>query len=421
MPRVTLTDRFVAGAKPAGKERQTYFFDSKTPGLALRVSDTGHKGWTFQFTPPGGEGRVRATLGSYPAMPLAAARTKAEQSRHELQDGIDPRTSLKSNGGAAAMTLAQLVGRYVSDPDKAQLRSIKEINRRLTVNALPLIGHIRLDQLTRRDVKDVTDKIMRRKARTQAWHTHKDLHAVLAWGVHNDFLQLNPIAGVGAPGGFTAGERNLSDDEIRALWTVLPPALAKSKACQRIIMLALITGQRLGEITGIDPRTELDLRNRLWTIPGARTKNKYAHTVPLSDLAVAVIRAALADAGDGAFLFPGEDGGPLESARVTRAILRAQETDADRPKGRFGIAPWSAHDLRRTVLTNLAKLGVVPHVIGHVANHRSVTKTGVTFAHYVQHSYESEKRQALDLWAERLQAIVGEGAAAVVPMRRGKR
>lgn len=130
---------------------------------------------------------------------------------------------------------------------------------------------------------------------------------------------------------------------------------------------------------------------------------------------------SLADAGDGAFLFPGEDGGPLESARVTRAILRAQETDADRPKGRFGIAPWSAHDLRRTVLTNLAKLGVVPHVIGHVANHRSVTKTGVTFAHYVQHSYESEKRQALDLWAERLQAIVGEGAAAVVPMRRGKR
>ena len=44
-------------------------------------------------------------------------------------------------------------------------------------------------------------------------------------------------------------------------------------------------------------------------------------------------------------------------------------------------------------------------MIAHVANHRSVTKGGVTFAHYVQHSYESEKRQALELWADRLWAL----------------
>jgi integrase len=407
MPRLALTDRFVAGAKASGKARQAYFFDSKTPGLALRVSDA-HKGWTFTFTDPAGGKRARMTLGSYPALPLAAARTRAEEARHALQTGIDPRSAAKQVG-AAQMTLAALVDRYVVDPDKARLRSIKEIRRRLAVNALPIIGYIRLNQLTRRDVKDVTDKIMRRGARTQAWHTHKDLHAVLAWGVRNDFLKANPIAGVEKPGGFTAGERTLSDDEVRALWTVLPTALAKSKTCQRIIQLALITGQRLGEISGM-ARAELDLKNKLWTIPGTRTKNKHAHTVPLSGLAIDVIRAALADAGkESDFAFLSEDGGPLESARVTRSIARAEE--------RFGIASWSAHDLRRTVLTNLAKLGVVPHVIAHVANHRSLTKGGVTFAHYVTHSYEAEKRRALDLWADRLRGIVGEGAAKVVPMR----
>jgi integrase len=420
MPRVTLTDRFVAGAKPANGDRQTYYFDSKTPGFALRISDSGHRGWTFQFTPPGQPQRVRMTLGSYPAMPLVAARTKAEQARHELQDGIDPRTNLKQNGGAAAMTLAQLVDRYMNDPDKSQLRSIREINRRLTVYALPLIGHIRLDQLTRRDVKDVTDKILRRKARTQAWHTHKDLRAILAWGVRNECLSVNPIAGVAAPGGYTPGERNLDDDEIRALWTVLPEALAKSKTCQRIIQLALILGQRLGEISGM-AKEELKLKHRLWVIPGARTKNKHAHVVPLSDIAVDVIEAALVDAGKSPFVFPGENGGPLASPVVTSAIARAHQVDADRPKGRFGIAAWSAHDLRRTVLTNLARLGVTPHVIGHVANHRSITKTGVTFAHYVQHSYEGEKRQALDLWAERLSGIIGGARARVVSMRRAKR
>jgi integrase len=419
MPRVTLTDRFVAGAKPAGKARQTYYFDAKTAGLAMRVSDTGHKGWTFQFTPPGADdnNRVRVALGSYPAMPLVTARAKAEQARHRLQDGIDPRTDLKPNGGAgaAAMTLKGLIDRYVADPDKAALRSIKEVRRRLTVNACPVIGHIRLDQLTKRDVKDVTDKILRRHARTQAWHTFKDLHAVLAWGVENDCLTANPIAGVTPPGGYVAGERNLSDDEIAALWAVLPKALAKSKTCQRVIQLALITGQRLGEISGMTG-DELNLKTRTWVIPSSRSKNKHSHVVPLSDMAMRVIEAALADAGDPGAVFPDENGNPLASSVVTRAISRAHETDVDRPQGRFSIAAWSAHDLRRTVLTNLAKLGVVPHVIAHVANHRSLTKSNVTFAHYVQHSYEPEKRQALDLWAERLSGIIA-GGADVIPMR----
>lgn len=133
--------------------------------------------------------------------------------------------------------------------------------------------------------------------------------------------------------------------------------------------------------------------------------------MPLSDLAIEIINEAVADVGKGAPLFPCGDGS-LAPVVVAKTILRANDD------GRFGIAPWSAHDLRRTCLTNLGKLGVVPHVIAHVANHRSVTKGGVTFAHYVQHSYESEKRQALELWADHLKAIVGAGGAAVLPMRK---
>jgi len=65
----------------------------------------------------------------------------------------------------------------------------------------------------------------------------------------------------------------------------------------------------------------------------------------------------------------------------------------------------------------LARLGVTPHIIAHCANHRSLVKSGVTFAHYVTHSYEAEKRQALELWASALEAIVASGGASVVPMR----
>ena len=195
-----------------------------------------------------------------------------------------------------------------------------------------------------------------------------------------------------------------------------PAALGKSVTAQRVIKLCLITGQRLGEITGMT-RVELDLKRKLWSLPGVRVKNGYPHHVPLADLAVLLIREALADS-NGEFVFPAEAGGPLASPVVTRAITRAHETSKERPLGRFGIEAWSAHDLRRTCLTNLAKLGVSPHVIAHVANHRSITKSGVTFAHYVTHSFDAEKRRALDLWADRLIAVIGTGGAAVVPMRK---
>ena len=197
MPRLALTDRFIAGAK-ADTAPQTDYFDSKTPGLALRVTSAGHKAWTFIFTGAETGKRTRITLGSYPALSLSAARTRASEARGQLQDGGNPRSA---RHGVAAITVAELVKRYVADPDKARLRSITEIKRRLDRNALPTIGAIGVAQLTRRDVRDVTDRIMKRGARTQAWHTHKDISAVLRWAVRNDYLQHNPLEGVQSPGG----------------------------------------------------------------------------------------------------------------------------------------------------------------------------------------------------------------------------
>jgi hypothetical protein len=72
------------------------------------------------------------------------------------------------------------------------------------------------------------------------------------------------------------------------------------------------------------------------------------------------------------------------------------------------------------MLTKLAELGVAPIVLGHVANHRTTTKAGVTLGVYVQHQYEREKREALELWADRLQGIVGGGAGEVVSIGSGR-
>jgi Arm DNA-binding domain len=85
MPRLALTDRFVAGAKTCDQQPQTDYFDSKCSGLALRVSETGVKSWTFLFSDPGTGKRARMTLGGYPALPLATARTKAIEAKGYIE------------------------------------------------------------------------------------------------------------------------------------------------------------------------------------------------------------------------------------------------------------------------------------------------------------------------------------------------
>jgi integrase len=104
---------------------------------------------------------------------------------------------------------------------------------------------------------------------------------------------------------------------------------------------------------------------------------------------------------------------------VARTLGRALAPNADQLHGRFGIAYFTAHDLRRTALTGIAKLGIAPITIAHVANHRSVAKAGPTLGIYIQHDYEREKRAALDRWGETLAAIV-QMPAEIAPLKAAK-
>jgi hypothetical protein len=238
---------------------------------------------------------------------------------------------------------------------------------------------------------------------------------MVRWAVQNEYLDANPLDGMNKPAEATSSNRVLSDEEIQTLWKGLPDTLARSEQCQRIVRLCLVTAQRVGEVAGMT-RAELDLKAREWRLPGNRTKNGHPHVVPLSDLAISIITEpiAAADADNGHKvepLFPCGDGS-LSPVAVARTILRANEISKDRPKGRFGIAPWSAHDLRRTALTGMARLGVAPIVLGHVANHRTTTRAGVTLAVYSQYTYDKEKRAALELWASHLVTLCGASDAA---------
>jgi integrase len=411
MPTVLLTDRFCASAKPLRGGRTDYH-DETVPGLALRVSEYGRRSWCFHFRSPRDDKRARLTIGTYPGTSLADARGKALEARQHVEAGNDPRLALPGQA-SAAMTVRALVSAYLDDPERAALRSRAEIERRLRRNVLPVIGDIKISELRRRDVRNITDAMLRRGVKVEATRVFEDVRALVRWAVQAEYLDANPLDGMAKPAAPTSRERVLSDAEIKTLWNGLPTTLAKSVQCQRIIRLCLVTGQRVGEVAGMT-RDELDLDGHEWRLPGARTKNGAPHSVPLSPLALGIIKEALADAGEGGPVFQCGRAS-LSPVAVARTVLRANDSE------RFGIAPWSAHDLRRTALTGMARLGIAPIVLGHIANHRTTTRAGVTLAAYNQYTYDREKRHALDLWAERLIAIVGGSPATVMPLKRRAR
>ena len=401
MGRVLLTEKFLAAAKTTAAE----YADAQVRGLTLRVLPSGVKTWSLRYRCPRDGTRARLNLGSYPATSLAAARGKALAAKALAADGQDPGLDV-----AGTMTVAMLITSYIAKHARPQLRSHAELERRLRKNVEPVIGAIKLGELHRRDITRVIDPVLARGRPIEACRVFEDTRAMLRWAVARGDLDHSPAEGMRKPAEARRRERVLSEEEIAALWQVLPTALARSITVQRILKLVLITGQRVGEVAGMT-RAELDLAANVWTIEPARTKNGARHRVPLSGMARAIIDAALADiAADCPFVFPAENGS-TKNMVVAKTLQRAL--------GRLGLAPFTSHDLRRTMLTELGRLGVAPIVRGHIANHRSVTRAGVTLGVYDQHSYAAEKAQAMELWGERLAAIIaGGGTTTVVPLAR---
>jgi integrase len=396
--KLDLTDRFCATIK-AGKTAD--FFDAKTKGLGLRVSPSGVKSWSVMFTLPGSQKRARLSLGSYPATSLATARRLAIEAQGKVEEGIDPRATRARAVGedSGPVTVATLVKVYLAKHG-SKIKTGNELERRLKADVLPVIGNVKLADLHRRDVHRVLDRILDRGAKASAKKAFGDMRAMIRWAVARGDLDHNPIADMKIPGTSKPRERFLEAEEIAALWqawaTVLPPPMAIA------LKLALVTGQRIGEVCGIT-LDEIDFPRALWNLPPERTKNGTAHSVPLSGLALDLIAEARRSAING---------------RLFRLNTQRLGNLLNQKRDRLPVKDWTAHDLRRSVCTHLAMLGVSPLVIGACVNHRTQTKSGVTLGTYVRYDFAKEKREALDMWADRLAAIIGGDAAKIFSLAR---
>lgn len=450
MAIVTFTEAFLKALKPTRERKVSEYRDHDVSGLEIRVWQSGAKSWRCHYTRRS-DGRRRVMgLGSYPGIPLKDARRKARRLQSEVEDlegRADP--AAKRAMRRAAVTFSDLANSWIelhAEPNISP-RALRDDRSMLSRHILPEIGSMKACEITKREVlrllADVASKsdARNRKNAEPRKMTHRPnrvfelVRAIFRWGVSQDELQVDPTYGLKPPiKKEKPRERELSADEIRTLWEALdrspdtrratrggtksegiamPADIPMTKATALALKLSLVTAQRIGEVAGMAV-SELSLNDTapVWVIPGSRTKNGEPNRVPLSALALELIAEARALAVESEWIFPSPSGdGPIDAHAPTRALGRARSS--------IGIENFRVHDLRRTAATRMAEMGVSPYTISLVLNHVSARRGTVTTKAYVQYSYDREKREALEAWAQRLTEIVsGVDGAKVVPISR---
>lgn len=155
--------------------------------------------------------------------------------------------------------------------------------------------------------------------------------------------------------------------------------------------------------------SEFDLESGWWVIPAEKSKNKLTHRVPLSPLAKEILKTAKEQAEDSQWVFPSpRDGGSkrIADTAIDRAVRNNRQV--------FGIDSFTPHDLRRTAASLMTSMGISRLVVSKILNH---AEQGVT-AVYDRHSYDSEKKTALEAWGRKLESIVSGTVSNVIEIRR---
>ena len=405
MPRRMLTDRFCAHARAQDGDAQTDYFDDQTRGLALRVSRSGQKSWTYHFTWAGK--RSRMTFGSYPATSLGAARTRTDEAKGHVEAGKDPR-SIGTDDTFKAICEEYLKRECGMKRDaegkatfKGGLRSAPEREAALTRLVYPKLGARRIGDIKRSEIVRLLDKVEDESGPVMADRVLATVRKIMNWHASRSDEFRSPIVRGMArtKPKERARKRTLTDDEIRVVWNV---AEGFPEPFGALVQFVLLTLARRTEAARIG-RKEVTSNSFDWTLPAARNKTKVDLLRPLSGAAQTVF-ASVARIDDCDFVFTTDGKTPisgfskfkLEFDQAVLEELRRQDPEAK------ALPNWTLHDLRRTGRSLMSRAGVPSDhaelCMGHVIG--GVRET------YDRYEYRDEKARAFEALAAQIERIV---------------
>jgi len=370
---------------------------SRFPRLFLATNGKGGGSWRIRYRPHAGAQQCWLTI-SNDARNIefdeVARKAKELLARLELE-GIDPRSERPRVGTTFDALFADWLERYAKPSKKSwqadELLYHRHIKSRLGTRIIRAID--------RRVIIAQLDDIAARATPLQANRCQSVISAVFSWALDEGRVAAHPALRIRRRGEERSRDLIMANDQLQAFWAGLDGLFENAAMAIRLL---LVTGQRLGEVTGAAVRElELEGDQPSWRIPAERTKNGLLHILPLPPLAISLFKAALAlrDDEEHPFVFPARrrEPQPLDGNQVSRqckALLR-----------RIGVGDMRLHDLRHQAATGMAQCGV-PLEIRQLVQNQVTGRRQSIGAVYDQHDYTLEKLRALTLWEARLSAIV---------------
>jgi integrase len=383
MPKAQLTKRLIDGLQAGPKD--FICWDTELRGFGCKVTPAGKKVFIVQYRFGGRGSRVRKyTIGPYGVVTLKKAQEQAIRVLAEKTHGVDPQAEKSAQR-------KRLSSDYVADQFErfckmhaSKTRTEQEVRRIFRHDVLPHIGNRTVHTIKKRELVEILNTVQGRGAGIMANRVLAAMRKFFNWLVSQAILEASPCAGIGAPTAERSRDRVLTDDE---LGRVLKAAQLLDYPFGVIVQLLAHTGQRREEVAGMR-WSELDLKKQLWTLPGARTKNKRMHDVALTPQVVELIKGC---PPVGHFV------ASLSADRTFEGWSNSKATLDQKAQ----VGGWRLHDLRRTMVTYMARAGVAQHVSDRILNHKSGVISSVA-AVYQQHDFASERREALLRWSDHL-------------------
>lgn len=414
-----LTSKDVDNADPRDKEYKLH--DGE--GLFLRVRPSGAKSWLFSYRMPGSKSLIRMTIGTPKDFGIKKARNKIRDLQRLVDDGIDPRNAKAAAiaENLQAITMQVLFDRWI-EHEKITKRVtpnwIKHHEDRWRLHLQKPLGNILAKDITRAHLSMALDAMTRKGIKEETRKALSSLNLMMDYGLTRHLIDQNP-ARLLKPKDFAATaskprDRVLSLEELQRLWVVLDQATTVNKFDENIssmsiitasaIKLLILTGARRSEVAAMSWQ-ELDIEAGIWILPSERTKNRQAHTIYLSDLALKIIRFLQPITGHSMFVFDTgnyKESGHIHPDTLTGVIGRLRGTSKGLKKKIIqdaplaDVKPFSIHDLRRSAATAWGEhLKIEPHVIEKMLNHQPLNKLIATYQRAV---YADVQKSAWLAW-----------------------
>lgn len=384
--RCLLNDKKIASIKPCSKRQE--FWDLSLPGFGMRVTKNGQK--TFFVMCRDQHRQRRVSLGRYPIITLSEAREAAREKIRTVAQGIA--LDIKQ---PKIVTVEQAVDQFIELYAKKKNKDWQRGKTRLYTALVQPHRTTNIRDIKREDIIAILDRIVGRDAPIQANRVLAGLSKFFRWCVERSYIENNPALYISKPSKENPRDRVLSEDELVRIWT---ETKTMGYPFGPLLQILLLTAQRKGEVAGLR-WSEINFKDKVWTIPKERSKNKNSHLVPLTDNAVQILQ--------GLPRFLGSDLVFTTTGKTSVSGFGRVKANLDKSAD---VQDWIIHDIRRTVASGMARLKVPPYTVEKILNHVSGTFSSVTGV-YNRYGYDDEKRAALQIWDDYISGMVANGKA----------